>query len=254
MSTKTQEKYGIFNCPNCGAAADPDSVSCAYCKSSLATRVCASCFGAVAVGMHHCPWCGSGAKGGEPAATVDHRCPRCEVKLAGVNVGPHTLQECMRCGGLWVDNETFQQICTHEEEQEAVLGFDEGSSPQSVPVKPAPEKTYIPCPQCKKLMNRQQFADCSRVIIDLCRQHGIWFDRHELRQIVTFIQGGGLKKSREREKQKLEDERSRLRSQQISLAAAQAGSGQNSLLATGWKEDSDSLTQVLSVVWRSLNK
>ena len=45
-------------------------------------------------------------------------------------------------------------------------------------------------------MNRVNFARCSGVIVDICKQHGTWFDRDELSRIVEFIHGGGLNASR----------------------------------------------------------
>ena len=59
-------------------------------------------------------------------------------------------------------------------------------------------------------MNRANFARCSGVIIDLCKQHGVWFDRNELSRIVEFIRAGGLEMSRAKEKAALEDERHKL--------------------------------------------
>ncbi len=252
MSVDTHEKYGIFNCPNCGAAAGLESVSCTYCGSSLATRVCASCFGAVSVGMHYCPWCGAGAESDQPVTPADHECPRCSVKLREVGVGGHALQECTGCGGLWVDKEALQQICTQEEEQEAVLGFEEKCEPIKNEPQDGQGRVYVPCPVCGKLMNRQQFGGCSRVIVDWCRKHGTWFDRHELRQIVQFIQDGGLKKSRAREKRLIEDERNRLRRQQ--LMPGVATSDADALIGTNVKEDTDAILRVLSAVWHGLEK
>ena len=37
-------------------------------------------------------------------------------------------------------------------------------------------------------MNRVQFANCSHVIVDVCKPHGTWFDRDELRRIVELAQ------------------------------------------------------------------
>jgi Zn-finger nucleic acid-binding protein len=56
-------------------------------------------------------------------------------------------------------------------------------------------------------MNRANFARCSGVIVDLCKAHGIWFDRDELSKIIEFIGQGGLEMSRTREKMRLEEER-----------------------------------------------
>ncbi len=250
MSTETQKKYGIFNCPNCGAGAGRDSVSCPYCRSSLATRVCATCFGAVSVGMLNCPWCGAGTEPDQHASPAAVKCPRCTVDLREVTVGGHQLRECTTCGGLWVKKDMFQDICTREEEQEAVIGLGEHAEPPGVLPGKGDGRVYIPCPDCGKLMNRQQFAGCSHVIVDLCREHGVWFDRHELRQIVQFIRDGGLKKSREREKLKIEDEKSRLRGQQASLLSGLSPANERAFIACSWKEDTDSLLRILSSMLR----
>jgi Zn-finger nucleic acid-binding protein len=48
------------------------------------------------------------------------------------------------------------------------------------------------------------------VIIDVCKKHGIWFDRDELSKIIEFIRDGGLDMARAREKIQLEEERRHL--------------------------------------------
>jgi len=208
--TESQVKSGVYNCPNCGAAATPESVRCAYCHSSLATLICSKCYGAIFIGMKHCPWCGEDAPDRQPLEGAKGKCPRCSLAFLLVKVGNRMLNECPACGGLWVDNNTLQEICTDQEQQQAVMGFDPGSTPATSAGASNAVRTYIPCPECNKLMNRRQFADCSGVIVDWCKAHGTWFDRNELRQIVQFIQAGGLNKSREREKLKLEEERRNL--------------------------------------------
>jgi Zn-finger nucleic acid-binding protein len=67
-------------------------------------------------------------------------------------------------------------------------------------------------------MNRNNFARSSGVVIDTCKQHGIWFDAEELPRIVEFIRKGGLDRAREKEKLQIEQERSRLREQQFQNA------------------------------------
>lgn len=71
--------------------------------------------------------------------------------------------------------------------------------------------THVPCPDCKQLVNRSNFASSSCVIIDLCKQHGVWFDREELPKIIEFVRQGGLDYARQKEKLQIEDERNRLR-------------------------------------------
>jgi hypothetical protein len=63
-------------------------------------------------------------------------------------------------------------------------------------------------------MNRMKFARCSGVIVDVCKQHGTWFDRDELSCIVEFIHGGGLNASRAKEKLEIAEQREQLRQEQ----------------------------------------
>jgi Zn-finger nucleic acid-binding protein len=81
--------------------------------------------------------------------------------------------------------------------------------------------TYVPCPDCKQLMNRNNFARSSGVIIDICRQHGIWFDSEELPKIIEFIRVGGLEHARRKEELEIEDQKSRLRNEQTKLRLEQ---------------------------------
>ncbi|MBC7853201.1 MAG: tetratricopeptide repeat protein, partial [Pirellulaceae bacterium] len=40
---------------------------------------------------------------------------------------------------------------------------------------------YLACPACHQRMNRKNFGGTSGIIADLCREHGTWFNRGELR-------------------------------------------------------------------------
>ena len=112
------------------------------------------------------------------------------------------LNECAKCFGLWLDTQTFDRICQNAEKQVAILGRAQPMAGAALqPVR------YLPCADCGQLMHRMNFAKCSGVIVDVCRPHGIWFDRNELHRIVQFIHSGGLERSRAREKSELADER-----------------------------------------------
>jgi Zn-finger nucleic acid-binding protein len=121
------------------------------------------------------------------------------------------MRECEKCDGLWVEVAAFERICTYKEEQSAVLGGASPVQPHQVSTNAGPSRiSYAPCPQCGNLMNRINFAHCSGVIVDVCKGHGTWFDRDELREIVEFIRGGGLELSRQKEKSQIEFEREQL--------------------------------------------
>ncbi|MFN2453162.1 MAG: zf-TFIIB domain-containing protein [Pyrinomonadaceae bacterium] len=78
----------------------------------------------------------------------------------------------------------------------------------------------MPCPECAQLMNRVNFAHCSSVIVDVCKEHGTWFDSDELRRIVEFIHAGGLTAARAQEKQKIIEIQRELRQQHLGTPAA----------------------------------
>jgi Zn-finger nucleic acid-binding protein len=167
------------------------------------------------IGNRHCPHCGAAASLATPAQLSVLKCPRCQIDMTAITLGQTAIRECEKCEGLWIEVPAFEKICADREQQAVVLGV---ALPAPVPkalAGGAPVKVrYCPCPQCGQLMNRVNFARCSGVIVDVCRGHGTWFDRDELREIVEFIRGGGLDLARQKEKHELELEREKLAAQQ----------------------------------------
>jgi Zn-finger nucleic acid-binding protein len=199
----------------CGAAATTDATRCEHCGARLATVSCPSCFGAMFVGQKFCPHCGAKAdRQDESAAAKPAPCPRCKTNMESVVLGGSNVRECPHCEGIWTDADTLRQICADREQQSAVLGMAT-HLPASEGVELEKQIRYLPCPVCGDLMNRVNFANYSNVIVDVCRAHGTWFDRDELRRIVEFIRAGGLDKARAREIANLEEDRRVAASRQI---------------------------------------
>lgn len=198
---------GTLNCPMCGAPVANDSNVCEHCGARLAKVACPSCFGLIFNGSQFCPHCGVKVERVEAADPGPRACPRCKVNMEAVKVGPTNILECAKCEGLWVDNNTLKDICADREKQSLVLlGMP---APLPVAQNEALETIrYVPCPVCKELMNRINFANCSHVIVDVCRLHGTWFDKDELRKVIEFIRSGGMDQARSREIATLERERS----------------------------------------------
>lgn len=194
---------GTYRCPSCGAAVGGQDLRCSYCSSQLAMVACPQCFSMVDRDAHHCPACGTAI---QPVAAVASvlTCPDCNLPMSAATVGGLALDQCAKCGGLWVDRAAFEKIATDREERGEVVASL--AAPAKVPVRMETVR-YRPCPRCAKLMNRQNYARISGVVLDLCKDHGLWFDRDELRQVLAFIDGGGLARSRDRQLLDLEDER-----------------------------------------------
>jgi Zn-finger nucleic acid-binding protein len=200
----------------CGAPTQSDASRCEHCGARLATLACPECFGMIFLGSKFCPRCGAPANRTEAVEPTDWSCPRCQEPLRGVIVGGVALQECSRCQGLWVQKAAFEAVCARQEQQAAALGGGSGGS--ASPIEAAASIRYIPCPECGRLMNRINFASYSGVIVDVCKSHGLWFDRDELGKVVEFIRGGGLDRARQRQKEELQDEQRRLERMRRGLA------------------------------------
>lgn len=209
------ETIASLRCPGCGAPASPDDEACGYCRAALTAMACPSCFTPVFRDTRHCPRCGVRTAREELGDWSSSPCPRCAGRFAPVRVGEVELLECGGCGGAWMQPGPFERVCAERETQAAVL-----AGPLSEVRRGAPRAEtvrYLPCPECRKHMNRVNFARYSGVIMDVCKEHGTFFDRDELRRIVSFIRDGGMDRARERERERLVDEQRRLRRMQLDL-------------------------------------
>jgi Zn-finger nucleic acid-binding protein len=90
-------------------------------------------------------------------------------------------------------------------------------------------------------MNQKNFSGCSGVVLDWCRDHGSWFDRSELQQIVAFIRNGGLQKARKREQLELKEQEGRIRMQEFTMSTLERRLGGT----MDTPQESDPILQIL---------
>ena len=239
----TSAQAGSLKCPNCGAPSRSAGASrCDYCRATLATVSCPSCFGLLFDGAAFCPHCGSARSRAEGAGTERVPCPACKGgRMTWVKVGETDLLECGTCDGTWIEAAAFERICTSHESQAAVLHTSGAAAAVSTraPVR------YRKCPSCRKMMNRINFGRSSGAVVDVCKGHGTFLDRGELHQIVRFIQAGGIDRARAAELQRLSDEQRRLRDLQRDQARVMAPSS-----TAKWNDAS--VGNLLSAVLRGL--
>ncbi len=60
-------------------------------------------------------------------------------------------------------------------------------------------------------MNRTVFARMSGVIVDVCKDHGVWFDVGEINAVVEFVEKGGLERARQHDQNNHARETAKLR-------------------------------------------
>lgn len=207
----------ILRCSNCGGNLEENARSCGYCSAEVTlderrlTEICPGCFARMVQGAHFCMECGIGIQPQALAALTESApCPRCKADLRGREVEGASLIECNHCGGLWLTPEGFESICERTQKDATAPNW---VATRSVPIAPLDNHppAYLACPTCSEFMNRRNYGSSSGVIVDICKDHGVWLDHRELERVVDFIQGGGHDRQRRRDIQRLEMERNRLR-------------------------------------------
>lgn len=197
----------MANCRNCGAVLTGTLLVCDYCRTrqdvdlSLVHRFTVE----------------------KPAS--ERICPRCHVPLQTVDLrlgGKFLIERCQRCLGLFFDPgelEAFLQLAVtgvHAVDPQRLNEVQNVKRSGEYPV------SYIDCPVCRRLMNRVNLGTRSGVIADQCRQHGMWLDGGELRQVMEWMKAGGgiLQKEKELEmaRLELEQEKKKLQFSRIDMA------------------------------------
>jgi Zn-finger nucleic acid-binding protein/Zn finger protein HypA/HybF involved in hydrogenase expression len=110
------------------------------------------------------------------------RCPRCKKKLVGVKVEGVELDGCPGCGGIWIDNASAAAILAAPKAVFSELASRAGRNAVSsgVPVtlvRPA-------CASCPAILDR---VEVRGVILDVCAEHGTWFDAYELATLTDTL-------------------------------------------------------------------
>jgi Zn-finger nucleic acid-binding protein len=201
----------VVRCSACGSTR-PDTTrpDCGYCGASftLADRdlgaVCPKCLARVSTKAKFCHHCGAGMTAEHVAGeATEQKCPVCgdEAVLIDRTVGGTNMLECERCMGLWLGHKTFTSLRREAKvSADTFEGLDMALKPtgERISKREQTGPLYRSCPVCNKHMNRKNFGDRSGVIVDLCKEHGIWFDAQELADALRWVREGGLNEEHER--------------------------------------------------------
>ena len=198
------EDARLIRCPSCGAVRGSSGSNCEYCGAVFSAvdkgwaTICPICFCRLPGDARFCVECGLKLNPTMLESFESTRlCPRCQITLHSRQLLEITVLECGSCGGFWVAEDTFESICLKKDALAAthsLIGFP--PKHRHFEIATVEQVKYVPCPICKQLMSRHNFAEVSGVVIDTCRDHGVWLDNQELNRIVKFIESGGMERTR----------------------------------------------------------
>jgi|GEM_PF-218369 len=200
----------MANCSSCSAPLPPNSIKCQYCGSRNDIDL---------TGIHY---------------NTTHElespriCPRCSIPLKTINVesgGTFLIERCEQCLGLFFDPGELEALLEATVSNVFVVNRGEIDSINSSLRSGDYGVNYVKCPDCAKFMNRVNFGAKSGVIVDRCKNHGVWLDGGELRHLFEWMKAGGkLLDEERREQQKKEADRQSIKE---SAKGEQASPGLN---------------------------
>lgn len=205
-----------LRCSSCGGDLALEASSCAYCGAAVTleerrlSSICPACYARVLDRARFCMECGIAIQPQALYALPDSAaCPRCKGALRGRELSDAQVVECCACGGLWLTQDHFEELCDSEDARERTAHELHARAAAPQVMEPGATR-YLPCVACRELMNRRNYASISGVVLDVCRKHGVWLDSGELEKVLAFVRQGGLGRAREREIERLRSERRKL--------------------------------------------
>lgn len=203
----------VVRCSSCGGTRGKEQEPfCRYCGSNFTLHerdlntICSHCMTRISSKAKFCHSCATPIV----SAAINHEksnlpCPTCENSTLHSRKMPEqifSLKECDHCAGIWISAGVFEHLerQAQKEASSGTLIHTKKISPKAYVsnVSINPTKFYKKCPQCEVVMQRKNYAGSSGVIVDVCHKHGMWFDIHELDEILEFIRSGLLLKHQEK--------------------------------------------------------
>lgn len=118
---------------------------------------------------------------GRDGAPAELRCPHCRKRLVGVEAEGATLHGCAGCGGIWVDNASARRVLSAPVQTFTVLALRAAKN-----AKGGVRQLRAPCAACPAILDRVRVHG---IELDICQDHGTWFDALELSRLTTLLRG-----------------------------------------------------------------
>jgi Zn-finger nucleic acid-binding protein len=127
------------------------------------------------------------------------------------SIGPFLIERCGVCYGLFFDPGELEKVLERGVSNAFVIDYALLEKLAAEQRDRREKVKYVPCPVCGKLMNRVNYGSKSGVVVDRCREHGVWLDAGELKRLFEWTKAGGqmFHQQVSEEKRKIEEQQAR---------------------------------------------
>lgn len=111
-------------------------------------------------------------------------CPKCRVDMLAVELDGIEIDHCLDCLGTWLDHGEIEMIAHR-------VGADSSALSRLLDDAAKKSETDRRCPRCQRQMLEVLVTVAREATsLDRCpRGHGYWFDRGEIGQLVSLLNG-----------------------------------------------------------------
>lgn len=130
-----------------------------------------------------------------------HPCPRCKNLLGHAGSG---VWACGACEGTFFAERALEALVERARTEDELDTAESLQTSVSIPAS-LDDVRYLPCPICGERMNRAIFGRKSGIVVDVCAQHGTWFDHGEVDTAVRFARAHDVLAARPKSSPSAED-------------------------------------------------
>lgn len=118
-------------------------------------------------------------------------CPRCQLGMTPSEYEGHDVHFCTTCWGYWLTRPQLESIVAGGEYQfsRAEANAVQQSHWLGDVDRQGDESAEVGCPVCGVTMTKRLFAPGAPVEVDECREHGVWLDTGEIKDLQVMLEG-----------------------------------------------------------------
>lgn len=121
-------------------------------------------------------------------------CPHCEIPLQTIQLQLDrslSIERCHECFGLFFELGELETLLSYSVAHVSHINLIHLDNINADRYRKKQIVKYIKCPVCREFMHRTNFAQKSGVVVDRCRQHGVWLDSGEVTHLMEWKKMGG---------------------------------------------------------------